>query len=99
MAEPKVYVAVNADDSTDMVIKLGPLLWDGETAYDPGPQYRLVLEADALAQGPGRGALSGGLTTGPVLYFCNINNGIMHRSPAAPPPGAATPLASRTLEP
>ncbi|MGW5989534.1 hypothetical protein ACWFRT_13545 [Streptomyces anulatus] len=51
MAEPKVYVAVNADDPTDMVIKLGPLLWDGETAYDPGPQYRLVLEADALAQG------------------------------------------------
>ncbi|WP_097964939.1 hypothetical protein [Streptomyces sp. or20] len=51
MAETKVYVAVNADDPTDMVIKLGPLLWDGETEYNPGPQYRLVLEVDALAQG------------------------------------------------
>jgi len=45
------YVAVNGTDPTDKVIKIGPLLWDGETEYNPGDQYRLLLEVDALAQG------------------------------------------------
>ena len=45
------YVGVNAVDLTDKVIKLGPLLWDGVTPYNPGDQYLLILEATALADG------------------------------------------------
>lgn len=45
------YVAVSATDENDKVIKLGPLEWDGETPYNPGDEYRLLLEADALEQG------------------------------------------------
>ncbi|MFE0329086.1 hypothetical protein ACFW08_20335 [Streptomyces sp. NPDC058960] len=45
------YVAVSATDPDDMVIKLGPLEWDGQTEYNPGDGLRLLLEADALAQG------------------------------------------------
>ncbi|MET8585724.1 hypothetical protein ABZX39_33375 [Streptomyces collinus] len=47
----QTYVAVNADDPDDKQIKLGPLLWDGETEYNPGDHLRLLLETDALEQG------------------------------------------------
>jgi hypothetical protein len=45
------YVAVNANDLNDKVIKMGPLGWDGVTPYNPGDQYLLMLEATALADG------------------------------------------------
>lgn len=45
---PDRYVIVPADD-TDKRIIAGPLLWDGDTEYDPGDGRKLMLEADALA--------------------------------------------------
>ncbi|MGW1892158.1 hypothetical protein ACWCP6_18140 [Streptomyces sp. NPDC002004] len=45
------YVAVNATDPNDRIIKLGPLLWDGESEYSPGDNLRLLLTDTALAQG------------------------------------------------
>ena len=51
MADPHNYVVVSATDPYDKVIKNGPLLWDGETPYDPGTGLKLLLESDALEQG------------------------------------------------
>lgn len=44
------YVTVPTD-TTDRAIKHGPLLWDGTTALTAPQGTKLILEADALAQG------------------------------------------------
>lgn len=44
------YVGVSTD-TNDKTIKLGPLLWDGVSPYDPGPDYVLIMESDALDGG------------------------------------------------
>lgn len=44
------YVVVSVDTS-DKTIYGGPMLWDGQGVFDPGPGRKLIPDTDARAQG------------------------------------------------